>query len=522
MRRGADLKNSLVILAVVCGLLPGCSPGVRNIRLMNTQLLRAAQSGNLQGVRQSLNSGAEINAKPSAEGGSALFLACRNGHYDVVRYLLDEGANINTMAGSKGATALYIASANGHARIVRLLLDRGASPYDALFNGWTPMTASAYLGHAETAGVLHDAGVDDDVHVHAALGRLEKIKERVNSDADANLPGPNGLTPLFFAVHNGKTEVMGHLLQQGADPNYQNPGGFSPLHDAAKTQDVAVARMLLKSGADIAIRDKNGLTPLHAAAESGNTAMVDFFLKRGAHIDAAGSKGATPLYLAVINNQFEAARMLIDRGADIEKGVNGWTPLHAAAHTGNIAMAGMLLDHGAAADAAVRDTGELPADIAYATSKMEMLAFLEDGYGRARVRKARQLADSGNAAAARSEISRAVDHYIGKIEAQDRRIAIGSKPPVEPYDMETGLQTSLNDMLGGFALKTRNASLMAQTQVNRMSINAKKAKRPVPGHVRKARAFKSVYEQLKSKYDRMAACLDDQGGSPGCLTKTLK
>jgi len=501
--------------------LYGCGPSVKNIRLMNTQLIQAAQSGNTKGVKQALNKGAEINATPFGGGGSALFWACRNGHYDVVQYLLDNGAHINAVSASNGATALYFASANGHARIVRLLLDRGASPYDSLFNGWDPMTASAYFGHAEAARILHDAGVDYNVHAWAALGRLDKIKEAVKSSTEANLTGPNGLTPLFFAAHNGKMDVLGYLLAKGADPNYQNPDGFSPLHDAAKTRNLAVVEMLLKSGADMAIKEKNGFTPLHAAAESGATDMVDFFLKKGADIDSLGSNGGTPLYLAVLKNHTETVRMLIDRGADIEESFKGWTPMHAAALTGNVGMARMLVARGASVNAVTEDTGERPADIAYRSSHMDMLTFLEDIYGQARVMKADQQIDSGNAAAARSEISRAADHYMRKVQSQDRVIAAG-KVPAAPDDFKTSLAKSANEQLGRFAMKTGDASLMALTTVNQMGMNRKKMNPPVSDRVRKARAFKSVYEKLRSKYDRMASCLDEQGNRTGCLTMTSK
>jgi hypothetical protein len=59
--QGGDMKKAALILGFFWLLIQGCGTGGNKIQLMNTQLIQAALSGNLQGVRHALKKGAEIN-----------------------------------------------------------------------------------------------------------------------------------------------------------------------------------------------------------------------------------------------------------------------------------------------------------------------------------------------------------------------------------------------------------------------------------------------------------------------------
>lgn len=89
---------------------------------METQLLQALQSGDIQKVRALLEAGANLNAR-SEHGMSALCIAIDVGHprEELVRLLLEAGANASLRnKGSK--TALDIANEKGHANVVQILL----------------------------------------------------------------------------------------------------------------------------------------------------------------------------------------------------------------------------------------------------------------------------------------------------------------------------------------------------------------------------------------------------------------
>lgn len=59
----------------------------------NEELLEAADKGDLEGVKQALDSGANINTKDKG-GMSALSLAVRSGFIEVIKYLISKGIKI--------------------------------------------------------------------------------------------------------------------------------------------------------------------------------------------------------------------------------------------------------------------------------------------------------------------------------------------------------------------------------------------------------------------------------------------
>lgn len=72
-------------------------------------------------VLQRLFSLADVNAKATQHGQTALMLAVSHGRVDVVRLLLQCGADVNVQD-ADGSTALMCAAEHGHVPIVRLLL----------------------------------------------------------------------------------------------------------------------------------------------------------------------------------------------------------------------------------------------------------------------------------------------------------------------------------------------------------------------------------------------------------------
>ncbi|NP_001082131.1 BRCA1 associated RING domain 1 L homeolog [Xenopus laevis] len=90
-----------------------------------TMLHLASIKGDIQGVEDLLNSGANPNVKDNA-GWTPLHEACNLGHTMVVQLLLQHHALMNT-TGYQNDTPLHDAVKNGHIAIVKLLLSHGAS-----------------------------------------------------------------------------------------------------------------------------------------------------------------------------------------------------------------------------------------------------------------------------------------------------------------------------------------------------------------------------------------------------------
>lgn len=92
-------------------------------------LIRAAQRGDLDGVRAALAERVDVNLSAASSGNTALHEAAQRGLSDVVRELLQAGASVNA-ANQQGATPLHKAlarpSGDQVSDTVQLLLERGA------------------------------------------------------------------------------------------------------------------------------------------------------------------------------------------------------------------------------------------------------------------------------------------------------------------------------------------------------------------------------------------------------------
>ncbi|XP_058799175.1 ankyrin repeat domain-containing protein 39 [Phymastichus coffea] len=98
----------------------------------------AAQSNDLQRVRQLLNKGTAVDVVDGA-GYTGLHYASRNGHVEVCRELLSRGAAVNAMTRSGHATSLHRAASQGHARVVDMLLKAGANANAQDADGFTAL-----------------------------------------------------------------------------------------------------------------------------------------------------------------------------------------------------------------------------------------------------------------------------------------------------------------------------------------------------------------------------------------------
>ena len=107
------------------------------VKNYNKQLLEAAQSGNVAGVRDALDHGAAIETKGDYND-TALNYAAQQGYLEIVKLLVERGADINNKGGGD-KTPLMCAAFNSstaeHNKIVEYLIEKRALISDSLLSG---------------------------------------------------------------------------------------------------------------------------------------------------------------------------------------------------------------------------------------------------------------------------------------------------------------------------------------------------------------------------------------------------
>lgn len=120
-----------------------------------------AANGDLEGIRRSVQKGADINAKDPEFDQTALHVAVERFQSSAVDVLLELGANPNLMSG-RGATPLSIAASIGANAILKRLMATGAVPTIPQ-NGLSLMHCAAMVsGNPETIELLHQRGISID------------------------------------------------------------------------------------------------------------------------------------------------------------------------------------------------------------------------------------------------------------------------------------------------------------------------------------------------------------------------
>jgi ankyrin repeat protein len=94
------------------------------------------------------------------------------------------------------------------------------------------------------------------------------------------------------------------------------PDGTTPLHWAVHNNDVAAVDRLIKSGADVNAKNDYGSTPILEAVEPGNAVILEKLLKAGANPNSPGADGMTPLMIVARNTNTKLAKLLLDNGAN--------------------------------------------------------------------------------------------------------------------------------------------------------------------------------------------------------------
>ena len=106
----------ILLTTIAATLLVGC--------IEPQNIWNAADEGNIEEVKQHLDSGIDVNAK-NQFGGTPLHFAAKQGHMKIAELLTAQGAKVNAKADDE-STPLHSAAISGHKEVAELLIAKGA------------------------------------------------------------------------------------------------------------------------------------------------------------------------------------------------------------------------------------------------------------------------------------------------------------------------------------------------------------------------------------------------------------
>jgi ankyrin repeat protein len=331
-----------------------------------------------------LSAGAEVNDK-GPHGETPLMMASRNGNVDAIKTLIEHKADVNAKETLRGTTALMWAAEQSHPAAARLLLANGAdfsvasapevrprgaylapSAANRFSNG--DVTGGGGAARAGRGGGRGGAGRGGAPPAAAGAGTPqagapERTVTTGDDVADAaaffgnrnQVKDGGGMTALVFAAREGDLETVKILVEAGANVNQVTNYGWSPLLTATQNKNYQIGKYLLEHGADPNIANNGGWRPLYLATDNRNIEGGDYpirpadmdhlefiklLLNKSADVNArvCGSK-STP---TVCSGDSTETRTIFTNQWLYEDGATAFV---RAAQSGDVTLMKLLLEH---------------------------------------------------------------------------------------------------------------------------------------------------------------------------------
>jgi ankyrin repeat protein len=192
----------------------------------DTELLRAARTGNADQAALALRLGADLEARDTNRR-TPLLLAATNDRVDVARLLVAMGADVDALD-DRHDTPWLVTGVTGSVPMLEALLP--AKPDLGILNrfGGTSLIPASERGHVDYVQRVLQTGIDVN-HVND-LGWTALLEAVILGDG-----GP------------GHQQVVRLLLDAGADPDIPDNDGLTALEHARGRGHTAIARLLTAS-----------------------------------------------------------------------------------------------------------------------------------------------------------------------------------------------------------------------------------------------------------------------------------
>jgi ankyrin repeat protein len=184
-------------------------------------LHRAAERGDLEGIRAAVEAGEDIDAR-DVQGRTPLMTATYANQPAAFALLLELGGNVDLQDDMLNNPFLY-AGAEGLMDILKLANNAGADPAITNRYGGVAVIPASEKGHLDAVRYLLDETTVDVNHVNnlgwtALLEAViltdggpvfqEIVRELIAHGADVDLPDGDGVTPLMHARSRGYREIV--------------------------------------------------------------------------------------------------------------------------------------------------------------------------------------------------------------------------------------------------------------------------------------------------------------------------
>lgn len=304
-----------------------------------SHLISAVQSNNINMIKNLLNTG--ININQTYNGLNALQYAIKTKRIKVIKLLIEEGAdlgiynsenessleyifkkfkqrstlsilkimpNVQIVDDYDKCTALHFAAKYNYCECIEYLLQRGIDVNGMNSRGQTPMIVAAIHGSHESIELLASHGGDIDrpdkvdnklwspIFYAISNSHVRCVDSLIKRRADLNAIDCNGLTPIFYALHN--LEFVKLLAENGADINFPDKSCRTPIFHAVFKRDVPLIELLINLEATVDHVDVKGWTPLFYAIENGNDQVIQPLLNNCLNAGYVNTKSYSALDLA--------------------------------------------------------------------------------------------------------------------------------------------------------------------------------------------------------------------------------
>ncbi|EPY54155.1 palmitoyltransferase [Schizosaccharomyces cryophilus OY26] len=249
-------------------------------------LFAAASQGDIECIKDYINSGTSSIDDKDERGATALHWAALNQQFEVCNYLLDKGIDVNSPTVDLRATPLHWAAKRGLVQMVNYLVQRGGDPL---------------IQDSQGFHCLHLA-------VHSSNSFL--VVYLLHLDIPVDSPDENRHTPLMWAVYHGNELVTNCLLKWGANVHATDNENMTPLHWSLVGAKPKCIRLILQecglSGAR-AIADLSGQlkTPWALSVELGVSKQFrEALVVNGLKVQAIVNEPIEKYQVVPINHQF--------------------------------------------------------------------------------------------------------------------------------------------------------------------------------------------------------------------------